>query len=183
MRPATLPPIAVLGGSKAHGTRLRYMSGCRCTPCRAANSRYECERLAERKAGRSNKVVSAGTARAHIARLRAAGLGTRTIGDMAGVGRTIVMGIARGVRPRCRQKTVRAICEVSPFDALPGAYVDAAHTWRLIGELLEAGWTRGRIAQVALGWKCPALQLSKTRCTKAHADAIAALWLRELGTS
>lgn len=35
MRPVDLPPIE----HYPHGTRARYVAGCRCTECRAANKR------------------------------------------------------------------------------------------------------------------------------------------------
>lgn len=54
MRPPSLAPAHVLAATKQHGTRIRYMGGCRCLPCRAANSRYECERQARRNLGLAN---------------------------------------------------------------------------------------------------------------------------------
>ena len=40
MRPPDLPPPE----HYAHGTRARYVSGCRCPPCRASNVAYYHER-------------------------------------------------------------------------------------------------------------------------------------------
>ena len=40
----SLRSAAVLSIDKPHGTRLKYMGGCKCMLCRAANSRYETER-------------------------------------------------------------------------------------------------------------------------------------------
>lgn len=45
-RPPDLPPPE----HYAHGTRARYVAGCRCTPCRASNTRYYHERQARAKA-------------------------------------------------------------------------------------------------------------------------------------
>lgn len=45
----TAPAIALpaTGAPRAHGTRTKYMhDGCRCLPCRLANTRYETERYA-----------------------------------------------------------------------------------------------------------------------------------------
>lgn len=43
--------IRVRFAEEPHGTRHRYLGGCRCLPCRAANSRYSCERAAAQRAG------------------------------------------------------------------------------------------------------------------------------------
>lgn len=69
MRPHDLPSAAALAKDKPHGTRLRYMAGCKCMLCRAANSRYETERAAARKNGDWNGLVSAIHARRHILKL------------------------------------------------------------------------------------------------------------------
>ncbi len=47
MRPADLPPA----DRYAHGTRARYVSGCRCDDCRRANRLYERARYAARAGG------------------------------------------------------------------------------------------------------------------------------------
>ena len=43
--------IRVRFAAEPHGTRHRYLSGCKCVPCRAANSRYSTERAAAQRAG------------------------------------------------------------------------------------------------------------------------------------
>ena len=58
-RPSTLRSAVELAAGKPHGTRIRYVGGCRCLPCRAANSRYESERQAARKLGDWNGLVDA----------------------------------------------------------------------------------------------------------------------------
>ena len=52
-----LRPIAELGGSRPHGTRLRYLAGCKCFHCRRANSDYERERQAARLADPTTRVI------------------------------------------------------------------------------------------------------------------------------
>lgn len=54
-----LKPVAELAEQRSHGDRLKYLAGCRCVPCRAANSRYEVARAAARKAGDWNGLVPA----------------------------------------------------------------------------------------------------------------------------
>lgn len=58
-----LRPIEELAADKPHGTRLRYIAGCKCTPCRRANSDYERQRRAARAAGDWNGLVPADRAR------------------------------------------------------------------------------------------------------------------------
>ena len=59
-----------------HGTRARYIAArCRCLLCRAAASRYECERDAARRAGDYRGLVSAQEARDHILALGKKGSG------------------------------------------------------------------------------------------------------------
>ena len=58
------------GAERPHGTRLRYISGCKCVPCRAANSRYETGRLRARREGDWNGYVDAATSREWLILLR-----------------------------------------------------------------------------------------------------------------
>jgi hypothetical protein len=73
-RPATLAPAAVLAVGKPHGTRIKYLGGCRCLLCRAANSRYECDRARLRRLGLANGIVDAAPARAHLFKLSNVGI-------------------------------------------------------------------------------------------------------------
>lgn len=59
MRPADLPDPSQWA-DRPHGTRMRYIAGCRCVACRAAHSRVVChyDRLA--RTGRGNPLVPAG---------------------------------------------------------------------------------------------------------------------------
>ena len=65
----SLRSAADLSATKPHGTRLKYMGGCKCMLCRAANSRYETERAVARKNGDWNGIVDARAARRHILKL------------------------------------------------------------------------------------------------------------------
>ena len=46
--PEDLAPIRVRFAEEPHRTRPRYLGGCRCVPCRAANSYYSSEPAVER---------------------------------------------------------------------------------------------------------------------------------------
>jgi hypothetical protein len=59
-----------------HGTRARYVAAwCRCLLCRAANSRYNCDRDVAKRAGDYRGLVSAQEARDHILALGKKGSG------------------------------------------------------------------------------------------------------------
>jgi len=47
--PEDLASIRVRFAEEPYGTRHRYLGGCRCVPCRAANSRYSSERAAAQR--------------------------------------------------------------------------------------------------------------------------------------
>ena len=73
-----------------HGTRARYMTGCKCLRCRAANSNYNTSRRAAIENGDFRGLVSAERVVAHIKKLSARGVGYKAVADAAGVSRTVV---------------------------------------------------------------------------------------------
>ena len=81
----SLRSAADLSATKPHGTRLKYMGGCKCMLCRAANSRFETERAVARKNGDWNGIVDARAARRHILKLSKAGVGYKSVADAASV--------------------------------------------------------------------------------------------------
>jgi len=143
-----------------HGRRARYMAGCRCLQCRAANSRYQSELDRRQTAGDVNPVISAEPARAHLLALRKLNVGYKAAADAAGVTRGIVLGIASGRRKQCRQSTVNALLAVDTGARSGGALVGAGPTWKLLNELIGRGYTRAWLAQ-QLGAAKPALQIHK----------------------
>jgi hypothetical protein len=152
--------VAELAADRPHGDRLRYMAGCRCKECRAANTAYETQRALARKAGDWNGVVSAARARSHIAVLSAAGVGRRQVSDASGVGDTTLSKIIAGDKTQIRARTERAILAVTTGAAADHALVDARATWVLLHELLATGYTRTQLAH-ELGNKTHALQIGK----------------------
>lgn len=171
MRPPSLPPASVLGQRHPHGTRIRYMGGCKCVPCKAAASRYETDRLAKRKAGLSNGITTAAPARRRILYLSRRGVGRRAVCAAARISRTVYSKIRSSRRANCREETVRRILAVSLDSAFAGAYVDARPTWRRVVALREAGWSKAAIA-FATGHVVGALQIGRDRVTKRNADRI-----------
>lgn len=174
MRPATLPSAEVLGPRHEHGTRIRYMGGCRCLPCRAANSRYSTSRDALNRAGERNDIVSARPARVHILALSRLGIGRNTVVRVARVARSIVIGIRSGEHRNCRRQTRDRILEVDRWAIADGANIDAGPTWRNINRLLCAGWSKVAIAR-ALGNTGTGLQVSRGLVRRSTARKIARL--------
>jgi len=159
MRPDDLPSIEVLGGSKPHGTRLRYMAGCKCMLCRAANSRYETERAAARKNGDWNGLVSAVKARRHLLKLSRAGVGRRSVADSTDCSITVIQEIKKGRKSKIRARTERKILAVPAKVVTEAGLVDAEETWIRINRLLGEGFTKSELAH-RLGYKMGALQIA-----------------------
>jgi hypothetical protein len=161
---AHMKPLSVLAEAKPHGTCVKYMGGCRCLPCRAANARYEWRRHAARRSGDWNGLIPAGRARQHLLALSRAGVGRRTVADIAGVPQCVVHQIRTGRRRRIRARTARRILLVSRTAMNDARLVPAGRAWRMIERLVEEGFSRGEIAQ-RLGHRSRALQLNRTRIT------------------
>jgi hypothetical protein len=175
MRPIDLPTHFELITKKPrpHGTRLRYMSGCKCHPCRAANSRYEAERLAARKAGDWNGLVLTSRARDHIFKLRGQGVGYKRVAIVAGVSKTVIANIISGRKKKIRGRTERKILRVKPTAISQAVLLPAAPFWKLINELRkEFGYSKAHIASLILGKKAKSLQLNQRLITAKNAFRI-----------
>lgn len=180
MNPAArgLRPVSELGASRPHGNRLRYMSGCKCFKCRRSNSDYERQRQIARLAGDWNGIVDADRVRAHLWKLSRAGIGRRAVGDVTDISDSILHEIRHRRRLRIRARTERKILAVTPALARSDrAKVSASKAWRLIGQLLEEGFTKAGLAKL-LGYRSPALQLRHDRITARNEQRIIALHLR-----
>lgn len=171
---------AELGAGRPHGERLRYMAGCRCDACRAANSRYECERQRARKTGDWNGIVSAAAARAHMLRLRRRNVGRRAIQAATDIGDSILQEIASGKRLRIRARTERLILAVDVTARSDRSLVPAGKTWQRIRELLDEQYTEAFIAK-RLGYTNRYLQFGRERVTARTAYRVERLY-RELTT-
>ncbi len=145
---------------KPHGTRARYVAGCKCVPCRAANSRYNTEREAAKKAGDYRGIVSADRARRHLLKLSKQGVGYKAVADACGSSHTIVGNVAWGYRKQIRASTERAILSVDAQALADGARVPAGPTWRIINTLVAEGYSKAQLARW-LGHKVPALQMRR----------------------
>lgn len=168
-------PMAAFA-DRPHGTRLRYMAGCKCFQCRRANSDYERERGAARARGEWNGIVSAERAREHLLALRRKRIGTRAISATTDVSRTQLNNILAGRQTQLRAQTERRILACTREAARGDRHlVPAGPTWRLIEKLLEEGYTKTRIAN-EMGLRC--IQLCKTKITARSAHRFAVVYRR-----
>jgi len=165
-----LKPVSILAAGRPHGDRLRYVAGCRCAECRAANAAYERGRQAERAAGNWNGVVSAERARHYLKQLSAQGVGRRAVAEASDVSHSILTEVRTGRRTQIRALTERRILAVTVGMALDHALIPAGPTWRLIGELTAAGFSQVFLAQ-RLGYK-RALQFDRKEVTVRNAARV-----------
>lgn len=159
-----LRPASELAKNRPHGDRLRYIGGCRCAECRAANTAYEKARVVARKAGDWNGYVDTQLARQHLQQLSGQGVGRHSVSDASGVADSILFEIASGAKTRIRARTEKAILAVTAEAAADHAYVCAKTTWALLDELIADGYTRGELA-LAMGRKTANLQVGRRQVT------------------
>jgi hypothetical protein len=174
LRARGLRPVAELAANRSHGDRLRYMAGCRCKDCRRANSAYESMRQRARRNGDWNGIVPAAAARAHLLKLSRLGVGRRAVGAASDVADSILFAIRTKKKTHIRARTARRILAVTPAMASDHAYISARRTWKLIGCLIEEGYTKTFLAQ-RLGY-ARAIQFTTTRVTVRNAARVEQLY-------
>ena len=160
--------------AKPHGVRARYIAGCRCLLCRAANSRYSCSRDAAIKAGDWNGIVPADAARRHLLQLSKAGIGKRAVRDACDVGYTIICQVRTGKRMQIRKSTEQKILAVTADAANDRSLIDAGPAWNQIRELLSEGFTKTALSQ-RLGY-ARSIQFPKDRMTAANVAKVDKLY-------
>jgi len=133
-----------------HGTRAAYVRDrCRCGRCTAANTAASNTRHRDRAYGRWAPFVDADPVRAHIHRLRAAGIGTDRIAALAGISpsqvRALIYPTRAGGLPtrRVRPETARRLLAVTAGDGNRAArsLVPATGSRRRLQALTATGWT------------------------------------------
>lgn len=165
-----------------HGTRASYVKGCHCDACRAANARYAKLAKYRQDTGRT-VMVDAAPVKRHLAKLRAAGVGKRTIARQAGVSQTVVdrlLGL-NSDRPaqRIRPETAERLLAVTTKQLAAGAYIDATGTTRRLQALVAIGHTQSSLA-ARIGWTTANLNVivlgRRDSVTVATAQLIAQLY-------
>jgi hypothetical protein len=153
---------------RPHGTHAKYaVERCRCEPCRLAQRQYNRNRV--RAIARPDEnwcpYVPADKAREHLAWLADCGVGIKTVAKLSGVPHgslsKVVYGQGgRAPSRRIRPETERRILAVMPHHAAGAQKIPAAHTWRLLNDLIARGWTRAELAR-RLGTQGPGLQIGR----------------------
>lgn len=148
-----------------HGVRARYSIGCRCVPCRKANSEYESARARARKAGEWNGLVDAEPARLHLMHLSSLGIGYKTVADQSGVSRTTLAAVKTRKKTRIRALSAAAVLRVDGRCHADGALVSAAGVRQRITRLVGKGMSKASIAR-RLGLQRGALQYTHPKVTE-----------------
>jgi hypothetical protein len=160
-----------------HGTRSNYTTGCRCQPCTEANRTYA--RNLDRHKSRVRygieqpieRFCDPTEAQNHLEWLRTNGIGLRTVTNTTGLSRKTLFEIRRRTVTRILITTHNKILSVGLHRAPNASLIPADQTWRLVNELLDEGWTGGRINR-AIGNNSYALQLGKIRVQRSTAKKI-----------
>jgi hypothetical protein len=188
MRPSDLTSVEVLSERHPHGTRVRYMTGCKCMLCRAANSRYETERAKARANGDWNGLVPAFLARKHLLKLSRWGIGRDSVAAASGVSVTVICEIKARTKQHIRMRTHRAILAVDATAITAGTLIKARPVWAQLNRLLREGFTQIEIARrLGSRAKNPALQIrgdvvtaqTAMRVERLHAQIMAGSGIRE----
>jgi len=168
--------------SLPHGVRGRYVSGCRCMICRAANSRYQSAREQLKKVDGADPLVPTAAALEHLRLLSHSwGVGYKSVADAASVSRTGLAKVIAGTKQFLRRSTLERILAVDLGAVAGGALISAGPTWHLLNGLLGRGYSKGQLAKW-LGRATPALQIRKDRVTaRTAAEVVRMCALLEAG--
>lgn len=213
-----------LGINPSHGTRSRYVIGCRCDECKAANAesaRIRDERAREAVAHlplnpggpcpgfdrkpcaqarrlKSNSgpvcrdclklavwdgLVDAKHVRKHLLKLSAQGVGYKSVGEAADVGKTSLFRVMTGQKTRIRKRAADRVLAVDAQAVADWGLVPAGETRRMLRALEEEWLTKGALA-LELGYAQPALQIGQRSHVRARtAQRVARLYKRAIGDS
>lgn len=142
-----------LGHRPRHGTRARYVAGCRCPECGHANRVY----LDDYKAGRAiegRRTVPAYAVVTHIAALRASGVELTAIARLTGFSVHHLRSVARGGYSRVTRRLHDAVLSIQPGDYSENSLVPAAVAAEVYDAIKAAGVETQAIAK-AFGYTTP----------------------------
>lgn len=160
--------------AKPHGVRARYVGGCRCMLCRAANSRYSSTRQAARDAGDRRELVSANEAVAYIRFLGGKGVGYKSVAAAAGLSPTTLQKILKGERTKIRRDAAKRILAVDQSAVADHALIDSRPTWKILDELISLGYTKRWLAQKLRAGH--SIQFNRQRITAKSASKVERLY-------
>jgi hypothetical protein len=164
MRPHDLPSAKDLGQRKPHGHKMRYMSGCRCSRCRRANSLYERKMAEDRRRFGPNDLVPVDRVRAFLLEMQKQGIGYKTVAKQVGVGKTglgMLIWPGKETKNFIRRRTeAKVLSYVPTLDTLPKSNpVPAGETVDRICQLERWGYPRRLIVHEALKNSSDGLQI------------------------
>lgn len=125
-----------------HGTRARYLRGCRCTACGTGHKEYLRGRSRAIAYGRHHPFTSPEPARQHLANLAAAGVTWQQAAARSGVTKGTIGRIRAGTGTKIRVATETAILAVP----VPLRQPTITGTHRRIQALMRNGWSLPRLA-------------------------------------
>jgi hypothetical protein len=111
--------------------------------------------------------------------LKHAHVGLRLISEICGVSDSSIAEIRSGVTVRIRARTERAILQVDRQARSNGSLVPAKPTWKLIGELLDEGFTVEELAR-RLGYESGKLQFNRNLVTAKTELKVERLWKKTM---
>lgn len=165
-----LHPVA----NHQHGTYAAYtLDGCRCPACKAAQSTYERNRVRQQAYGRWDNLVDAEPVRAHLANLKACGIGLKKVSELSGVSNGSLTKIwygfyettgtgqsagchgagklRRGPAKRVRKETAERLLAVEAIPANLGPGQDDHERTPLarkhLQSLVALGWSQAEVAR------------------------------------
>lgn len=197
-----------MGIEPSHGTRSRYVLGCRCDDCKRANTEayHERERrsfeavahIAPNPGGRCpgidrkgcpekrrlvsrtvgvcaacrkravfDGLVDAAPVRDHLRKLSEQGVGYKSVGEAADVGKTVLFRVMTGEKTRIRAQAAKRVLQVDAQAVADWGLVPAGETRKLLEELEGEFLTKGRLA-LELGYQTPALQIGNREHVRAR---------------
>lgn len=137
-----------------HGTAACYvLDGCRCLPCRVAQSERGQQHAKKQAYGAPVGLVDAAPAYRHVRTLMRSGVGLKRIAKVSGVSHGALTKLIYGVEGRERSRRIRHETETKILavttDALAdGAVRDGQPTRDRIDALLAAGFSRAELARL-----------------------------------
>jgi hypothetical protein len=183
-RPDDMTRLDDLAARHPHGVRVRYICGCRCMLCRAANSRYQTQRDLAKKNGDWNGIIPALRAREHLKMLQRRGIGRRLVAEICGVSQSMLADIKQQRKLNIRARTERAILSVTLEARANKTLVKASHTWALLNSLLREGFTQTDLARrLGSRAKTPALQIRGHVVTAENAMKVERLYRQVMAGS
>ena len=120
--------------------RCYCVCGCRCPDCREHQRAYAARHSRDQAYGRPRR-KPAGEVRAHVERLRQAGVGWKRLADESGVARSTLWKIIKGQSATVNVATYDALMNVRPQRA-DGAYIDGRQYVRALEKLHRKGWKK-----------------------------------------